>query len=322
MNQFRRQHTATRLSNGKVIVAGGVPFAQAATSELDDPVTQIWTNSGALNIGREFHSATLPADGQVMVTGGQTANQLLAQTEVYDPSSGRWIGAGSLNDARELHTATLLASGLVLVTGGFPDIASTELLDPTTGQWDLRLPLNVPRYQHTATPRLRSGIVPGRSPSLTTRSATGALRPSPTLNFFKEFVNAAGMGRASNARGDRRVGPATDRRRILAVTLVTELLPGFASLDLLAQAFCDLQPDGFQRMVAGGGVDVRAGHGQMHVRPECGRVVPLAFQHHVGHADGNQAVQAFELLPQPKTQAGVGVEATNSELDFHNARCR
>src|SRR5204863_3335449 len=133
-SQFRKDHTATLLSNGKVVVAGGRPLAQAATSELYDPMTQTWTNSGALNTGREFHTATLLLDGRVVVTGGQTANQLLAGTEVYDPPTGRWIGAGALNEARELHTATLLTSGLVLVAGGFPNSSSAETFDPTTGQ--------------------------------------------------------------------------------------------------------------------------------------------------------------------------------------------
>src|SRR5882672_3701249 len=81
LSQFRRQHTATLLSDGKVLVAGGAPFAEAATSELYDPITQTWTNTGALNIGREFHTATLLPDGSVMVTGGQSASQLLAKTE-------------------------------------------------------------------------------------------------------------------------------------------------------------------------------------------------------------------------------------------------
>src|SRR5262252_6423803 len=67
MNQFRRLHTATLLQNGKVLVAGGSPLDQDVTSELFDPVTQTWTNSGALNIAREFHTATLLNDGRVMV---------------------------------------------------------------------------------------------------------------------------------------------------------------------------------------------------------------------------------------------------------------
>ena len=107
MSQFRRQHTATLLSNGKVLVAGGAPFAQAATSEIYDPATETWTNSGPLSTGREFHTATSLPDGRVVVTGGQSANQLLASTEVYDPPSGRWLNAGPLNVGRELHTATL-----------------------------------------------------------------------------------------------------------------------------------------------------------------------------------------------------------------------
>ena len=90
MSQFRKLHTATLLSNGKVLVAGGTPFADAATSEIYDPATENWTNSGALNTGREFHTATLLQDGRVVVTGGQTANQVLARTEVYDPANGRW----------------------------------------------------------------------------------------------------------------------------------------------------------------------------------------------------------------------------------------
>src|ERR1700752_4232295 len=70
MSQFRKFHTATLLSNGKVLVAGGTPFAQAATSEIFDPFTATWTDSGPLNAGREFHTATLLQDGRVVVTGG------------------------------------------------------------------------------------------------------------------------------------------------------------------------------------------------------------------------------------------------------------
>src|SRR3954467_9746936 len=77
MKQFRRQQTATLLLDGRVLVAGGAPFLPAATSELYDPISQNWTNSGPLTFGREFHTATLLQDGRVVVTGGQSANQLL-----------------------------------------------------------------------------------------------------------------------------------------------------------------------------------------------------------------------------------------------------
>src|SRR5574337_1215494 len=60
----RANATATVLPNGKVLVAGGehddpnsrglVPY-----SELYDPSTQTWSQSGNLNIPREFHINSL-----------------------------------------------------------------------------------------------------------------------------------------------------------------------------------------------------------------------------------------------------------------------
>src|ERR1041385_5411471 len=85
MKQFRRQQTATQMLDGRVLVAGGLPFLPAATSEIIDPITGNWTNSGPLAAGRAFHTASLLQDGRVAVTGGQTASQLLASTEIYDP---------------------------------------------------------------------------------------------------------------------------------------------------------------------------------------------------------------------------------------------
>src|SRR6266545_2849593 len=54
IKQFRRVHTATLLLDGKVLVAGGSPLLPAATSEIYDPFTATWTNSGVLIIGRKF----------------------------------------------------------------------------------------------------------------------------------------------------------------------------------------------------------------------------------------------------------------------------
>ncbi len=62
MSIGRRQHTATLLPNGQVLVAAGatnIPSAGSAGAELYDPATGVWTNTGALNFARNWHTATL-----------------------------------------------------------------------------------------------------------------------------------------------------------------------------------------------------------------------------------------------------------------------
>jgi N-acetylneuraminic acid mutarotase len=110
-----------------------------------------WIPTGSLNIPRSGHTATLLANGEALVVGGNSA-------ELYDPASGTWSFTGSLNIARDGHTATLLANGKVLVAGGSgsydgqqPGLNTAELYDPATGTWSITGSLNVARDGHTAT---------------------------------------------------------------------------------------------------------------------------------------------------------------------------
>jgi N-acetylneuraminic acid mutarotase len=117
-----QQHTATLLPNGNVLVAGGsnggIPFT---TAELYNPASDLWTNTGSLNIGRYLHTATLLPNGKVLVAGGIPSSFPVYGTnsaEVYDPASGTWATTALLNTGRYSHTATLLTNGMVLVAGG------------------------------------------------------------------------------------------------------------------------------------------------------------------------------------------------------------
>ena len=67
----RQQHTATLLSNGRVLVAGGSGATGIFSSaEQYDSANGTWTSAGHLANARFYHTATLLADGKVLVAGG------------------------------------------------------------------------------------------------------------------------------------------------------------------------------------------------------------------------------------------------------------
>jgi N-acetylneuraminic acid mutarotase len=150
MSGPRYLHTATLLTNGQVLVAGG-DMVSGTSAELYVPSTGMWTNTGSITVGRGMHTATLLTNGLVLVTGGQYASPTV---ELYDPASGTWSTNGPMSVPRWWHTATLLANGHVLVVGGSTytanSLASTEVFDPNTGYWTAASSLNIPRSDHTA----------------------------------------------------------------------------------------------------------------------------------------------------------------------------
>ena len=132
----RKNHTATLLPNGKVLVAGGEDSGSNALSsvELYDSASGTWTATGNLGTARKNHTATLLPNGKVLVAGGNNGT-VLNSAELYDPASGTWTATGSMGTARAYYTATLLPNGKVLVAGGNNGTAlsSAELYDPGLG---------------------------------------------------------------------------------------------------------------------------------------------------------------------------------------------
>lgn len=165
LNAARAEFTATLLSNGQVLVAGGrdnfnTPLASA---ELYNPSTGKWTLTGSLNVARYEHTATLLQNGEVLVAAGYTQDKAtysqvpLASAELYNPSSGTWTLTGSLNTARAEPTEALLQNGEVLVAAGYnqnispPFLASAELYNPSTGKWKTTGSLHDARLYNTMT---------------------------------------------------------------------------------------------------------------------------------------------------------------------------
>jgi uncharacterized protein (TIGR03437 family) len=113
-------YTATLLTNGEVLIAGGedcsAPFASAG---LYDPSNQKATGTGNMTTGRELHTATLLPDLTVLISGSQLAGgDSLATAELYDPATGTFSATGKMTTPRFGHTATLLPDGTVLTAGG------------------------------------------------------------------------------------------------------------------------------------------------------------------------------------------------------------
>ncbi|MFI7121769.1 Kelch repeat-containing protein [Amycolatopsis sp. NPDC049868] len=171
MTDPRAGHQAVALHDGRVLVIGGTAeigsgvYTGLGFCELYDPSTGKWTPTGSLAGPRWNHTATVLADGTVLVTGGgwsgmvgdwvfKKSGDWTAQR--YDPAIGEWSMEENLSCARVWHQAVALKSGKVLVIGGgaapslgagFP---STALYDPYERTWAPGPSLADGRWAHLA----------------------------------------------------------------------------------------------------------------------------------------------------------------------------
>ncbi|HYO66343.1 MAG TPA: kelch repeat-containing protein, partial [Archangium sp.] len=141
------------------------PGAEICSNSVDDDCDGqsnenppcIWAVTGSLDSPRQGHTATLLANGKVLVTGGRTSSANLQTAELYDPALGSWSSTGSMNSPHPGHTATILSDGKVLVSGG-GIVTTADVYDPALGSWSSAGTMNWPRTAHTAT-RLDNGKV-------------------------------------------------------------------------------------------------------------------------------------------------------------------
>ena len=172
LNRARTGHTATLLEDGRVLVVGGESNYHhtalwAGTAEIFDPRTGTWALTPLMIDPwvRAYHTATLLADGKVLVVGGtEEVNTRTFSAEMYDPALDRWATVEPPQVDRYGHAAIALADGTLLISSGITWTDretltnSAEVFDPATRTWSPVRPALVPSAGQTAT-RLIDGRV-------------------------------------------------------------------------------------------------------------------------------------------------------------------
>jgi hypothetical protein len=93
--------------DGRVLVAGGtnngtiVNFVEQ-TSGIYDPATNSWSAGGNLQKSRSAHTATLLADGRVLLVGGFDGGSNNT-AEIFDPATNSWTLAQNMSDDKHWH---------------------------------------------------------------------------------------------------------------------------------------------------------------------------------------------------------------------------
>jgi WD40 repeat protein len=121
--------TATLLTRGRVLVAGGDVFQPRATSEtqpygsaeLYDPSTRTFRPVGSMPTLGIGQVAVLLDDGRVIFTGGSDDS-----IWSYDPASGSFTSAGRMLEPRAGVAAVKLRTGVIVFIGGEHHLCCAE----------------------------------------------------------------------------------------------------------------------------------------------------------------------------------------------------
>ena len=162
MIEKRQDFELVVLSDGRLLAIGGRGVGERSgvsavdTTEVYEPVTDKWTQSGTMSDIRSVTSAVELEDGTVLVSGGAADQRnSTSLTEIWDPSTGEWTIVADMNQPREKFGLIRLEDGRVIAIGGSDNegqhTATVEIYDPAADIWTLIDPMGENRIWHTTT---------------------------------------------------------------------------------------------------------------------------------------------------------------------------
>ncbi|MGA3058599.1 MAG: protein kinase [Candidatus Limnocylindrales bacterium] len=147
MSTARALATATKLEDGRVLVAGGdqawsSSSAQQVLSsaEIYNPSDGSWSGAGNMSAPRAAASAGLLPNGHVLVAGGwANGNKYgMASVDQFDPNAG-WSRVGDMPGPHAQGRLVTLRDGRVLMMAGLDSAGkatpTVELYNPNTSTW-------------------------------------------------------------------------------------------------------------------------------------------------------------------------------------------
>ncbi len=227
LNNARSQHTATLLSNGKVLVVGGEMDGGTTlqSSEVYDPVANTWTTVATLNVGRKRHTATLLSNGTVHVAGGLSDAGTVSSAEIYDPVANTWTTTSAMSTPRQSFTATVLPNGKILVAGGCKQttgaanaavtgLNTSEIFDPSSNGWTPASNMSKARFFHTAILLTNNKVLVASGASAQTQTTATTVTSAELFDYIQNVWTTGGTLTAG--RSQAVLAPISNNRVLVA----------------------------------------------------------------------------------------------------------